>query len=51
MKNPEQRLYEDTLRIVEALVAKDPEPDSPEGVLLTDLATSLEEYEKVKFPL
>jgi hypothetical protein len=43
--------YNSMLETVGALIKLDPPADSPEGRLLLGLATALEEFEKVKFPL
>ena len=42
--------YNEKLARVEALAALDPEPNSPEGLLLLSLVEELQEFERVHFP-
>jgi hypothetical protein len=43
------QLYDACVRCIDALVAMDPAPDTPEGKLLLGLATAIEEFEKSEF--
>jgi hypothetical protein len=50
--SPEIRpLYEACLAAVQALVEMDPDPETPEGKLLTGLAAVVEQFEAAEFPL
>jgi len=42
--------YEEALLLLEALVAKDPEPESEDGDKLSILSTLVEEYEATRYP-
>src|SRR3989344_9658146 len=42
--------YEEALKLVEALVSRDPNPDSVEGEQLSLLSTLIEDYEAKEFP-
>jgi hypothetical protein len=45
-----KEVYDATMLAIDALIAQDPAPDTPEGKLLNGLAAAIEEYEKVEFP-
>ena len=46
----EMDFYGKLVEVVDMLVGLDPEADSLEGVLLDEIATAMEKYEKVKYP-
>lgn len=53
LKHPsvkEEKEYRADLKKLEALMAFDPEPGSPRGMKLAELADKIEAYEKIHYP-
>lgn len=48
---PAERLHKDLLAVIEHFMFPDPPADSVEGKMLVAIATAVERYEQVVFPL
>jgi len=51
MPSPFEAFHEAVLECIKDLMELDPAADSPEGRLLDRLASAVEEYEKVTYPI
>lgn len=48
--NAGKALHEATMQVLSTLSEGDPPPDTPQGRALEELATAIEDYEKVMYP-